>query len=515
MTDGTFALSSLAALPTEKAHDVRPRSAVSSGVGVVGVLGVILWFAIARYFGMDGINSSYASVFACGIPMVLWSVLVDKVHRNPTTGIDWSRARSRHGGLFLSLAVTIAVALPAADYLFGWSASKEVGMWVGLAALAALPWLFVLRFDSAADASARLALSRVKLTGLWATWAIIAFAYMVLRYYWAEPYLTAIHIFTWIAVPLVWLSVPYIIWIDRRLREPEDGCWAFGRWLLGHPIDAAQREAVFAHMRTWAVKGFFTAFMVSIVPGIFTNILMRPMDVVFSNPMEFAAFFIAFCFILDVHLATVGYTLTMRPLDAHIREANPYGMAWVAALICYPPLVLMNPGGPLHYEVGAYGWTSWLANAPAWIGWSWAALLIGLTAVYAWATVAFGLRFSNLTHRGIITHGPYAFTRHPAYVSKNLFWWLATLPMLSATMTDSVRNTILCAAVSGIYYWRAKTEEQQLLSDPAYRTYWNWAQANAAIPRLFRWINGMERPVVVLEPAADRPSPEKFAERQY
>ena len=44
--------------------------------------------------------------------------------------------------------------------------------------------------------------------------------------------------------------------------------------------------------------------------------------------------------------------------------------------------------------------------------------LVLLTAIYAWGTVAFGIRFSNLTHRGILTNGPYAWTRHPAYVSE-------------------------------------------------------------------------------------------------
>ena len=46
-----------------------------------------------------------------------------------------------------------------------------------------------------------------------------------------------------------------------------------------------------------------------------------------------------------------------------------------------------------------------------------------------------GPRFSNLTHRGILTHGPYAWSKHPAYLSKNLFWWLSSLPFL-ATNAD-------------------------------------------------------------------------------
>ena len=61
------------------------------------------------------------------------------------------------------------------------------------------------------------------------------------------------------------LSVPYVLWLDRRLVEPRDGAWAFGAWLIGskEPLD---REAIRNHLRSWAVKGFFLAFMISIVP---------------------------------------------------------------------------------------------------------------------------------------------------------------------------------------------------------------------------------------------------------
>src|SRR3546814_9065663 len=66
-------------------------------------------------------------------------------------------------------------------------------------------------------------------------------------------------------------------------------------------------------------------------------------------------------YLVDVHVATVGYILTLKPLDAHIRTANPYGMAWVAALICYPPFILMN-GGPLDYQIGGSDWGHWFAG---------------------------------------------------------------------------------------------------------------------------------------------------------
>jgi hypothetical protein len=420
-----------------------PRSAVSTGVGVAGLVGLIGWFAIARQFGMDGEHSALASVFFCGLAMVLWSLLVDKVHRNPSTGIDWD-GRPRSWGEALVTA-------------------------------------------------------RIKIVGLWTTWAIIAGAYAALHYYWAGAYLFAMKWLGIAAVPMLLLSLPYVAWLDRRLTEPRDGAWHFGQWLLGGE-DVVLAE-VWKHWRAWVVKGFFLAFMLSIVPGNFMPLIMRPWSEIVAEPVAFAMFGIALMYLIDVHFATVGYIMTMRPLDAHIRTANPYGMAWVAALACYPPFVLMNPSGPLYYMGGAAEWHQWMAGSVPLL-WIWGGLLILLNAVYAWATVAFGLRFSNLTHRGIITHGPYRLTRHPAYVAKNGFWWLSSLVILpwDGGVLTALRNTALLAAVSGIYYWRAKTEEKHLLADPAYRAYWEWAQDNAFIPRLMQRLTGLARPVIVLEP---------------
>lgn len=424
----------------------RPRSAVSSGVGVAGLVGLVGWFLVARHYRMDGELSALTSVFVCGLFMVLWSLIVDRVHRNPSTGIDWDGpARS---------------------------------------------------FDDARETSI------VKLCGLWATWALIAAAYVILRFYWQGQYGFSMRWLSIAIVPMLVLSIPYVLWLDRRLVDPRDGAWHFGRWLLGG--DDADTAMIWKHWRAWIVKGFFLAFMLSIVPGNFLPILLRPWEVILGNPVEFALFGIAALYLVDVHFATVGYILTMRPLDAHIRTANPYGMAWLAALACYPPFVLMNPGGPLFYQEGARDWNVWLDHfhAHPMLFWIWGGLLICLNAIYAWATVAFGIRFSNLTHRGIITHGPYRFTRHPAYVAKNTFWWLSSLVILpwDGTYLTAIRNTALLCAVSGIYYWRAKTEEKHLLADPAYREYWEWAQENALIPRLCSAFTGLAKPVIVLEP---------------
>jgi len=443
------------------AADPRPKSAVSTGVGVAGLVGLIAWILLARainhgalnlvLFGerieASGPNAALCAAIACGFPMVLWSLLVDRVHRNPSTGLDWDSAPR-----------------PLRD-------SMDVSL--------------------------------TKLAGLWATWGLIALIYCTARWYWQGNYIFAMDLFERGAPFLFVLSIPYVLWIDRILKEPRDGAWHLGQWLIGGGDAAAvDREEIFNHLRSWAVKGFFLAFMLSIVPFGFHDVVTAPAGEILQNPVTLTRYLMTAMFVVDVMFATVGYMLTMKPLDAHIRSANPYAAGWTAALICYPPFIMMGDNGPLDYHPGTAEWAYWLEGQyvlTTIVG----ALLVALTAIYAWATVAFGMRFSNLTHRGILTHGPYSWTKHPAYLSKNTFWWLSTLPFLATTnsLSDAVRNTLLMAVVTGVYYWRARTEERHLGADPAYAAYAEWMERNAPVPRFFRWVRGAGRPRPQVAPA--------------
>ena len=80
--------------------------------------------------------------------------------------------------------------------------------------------------------------------------------------------------------------------------------------------------------------------------------------------------------------------------------------------------------------------------------------------------MAFGLRFSNLTHRGIITRGPYAWVRHPAYIAKNIAWWTMSIQGFSGPL-----QFLFLALWNVVYYVRAVTEERHLGQDPDYRAY--------------------------------------------
>jgi len=115
----------------------------------------------------------------------------------------------------------------------------------------------------------------------------------------------------------------------------------------------------------------------------------------------------------------------------------------------------------------------------------WGMAILTLTGIYVWATVSFGARFSNLTHRGIITNGPYRWSKHPAYIAKGLSWWLISVPFLAhGGALEALRHGLLLLALNGVYFLRAKTEERHLSRDPVYVDYACWIEAHG----LFRWL---------------------------
>ncbi len=430
-----------------------PESDVSAAVGLAGALGLLAWVLFCRNFAefsefhdlpgprarLDGPYAALAALLFSAGPMVAWSLIADKVHRRPSTGIDWRRPR------------------PLASVL---------------------------------------EISIVKLAGLWASWAIIGFLYCVARWYWQGQYLFAMDVIAVAAIPLFLLSVPYVLWIDRVLVEPRDHAWHFGAMLVGR--QGWEADEVKKHWRAWIIKAFFGAFMISILPGGFAEVVNADFSGILGDPVRLAFFLIALMFVADVQIGTVGYLVTLRPLDAQIRSGNPFLAGWLAALMCYPPFVFafMGGGGIFAYEVGTPGWTHWLAGNPPLL-WLWGGLLVFLTAIYAWATLAFGIRFSNLTYRGVLTNGPYRFTRHPAYLSKNLFWWLSVLPFLvsSGSLVDVIRNTFFLGCVSAIYYWRARTEEAHLLGEDAkYREYHAWMEQHGLLTRPLAALHSRLRP---------------------
>ena len=150
--------------------------------------------------------------------------------------------------------------------------------------------------------------------------------------------------------------------------------------------------------------------------------------------------------------------------------------------MCYQPFWSLISRQYIDYDTGL-SWGAWLHDTP-WLYDLCGCVILFLVAVYVWATIAFGARFSNLTHRGIITNGPYRYTKHPAYLAKNLSWWLISMPfMLSGSVEATLRRCLLLLLLNLIYYLRAKTEERHLALDPVYQRYVEWIDAHGLAAR--------------------------------
>lgn len=180
---------------------------------------------------------------------------------------------------------------------------------------------------------------------------------------------------------------------------------------------------------------------------------------------------LAMIFSFDVGLAWCGYVVSSRWVDNQTISAEPTLLGWTVCLICYPPFRVVNtffltaPDKDLLAQMPHGVLTTILG-----------ALVILSFFVYMLPTIWFGIRFSNLTHRGIIRKGPFAIVRHPAYASKNLAWWCVGFPMaIYVGYTDNLIQGL--AYVGGlilltwIYYMRAITEERHLSMDPDYIDY--------------------------------------------
>jgi protein-S-isoprenylcysteine O-methyltransferase Ste14 len=181
----------------------------------------------------------------------------------------------------------------------------------------------------------------------------------------------------------------------------------------------------------------------------------------------------------------VGYLCTLRLFNCHIRSTEPTLKGWVVCIACYPPFWGLLYERYVTYD-DQYYWGDYFTIG-AYGDLVWGSMIIALVIVYVWATVSFGARFSNLTNRGIITSGPYRFTKHPAYISKNISWWLISVPFIAhSDVLDSLKMCVLLLMVNGIYYLRAKTEEAHLSLDPAYVEYEQWMARHGPLARIGR-----------------------------
>lgn len=165
-------------------------------------------------------------------------------------------------------------------------------------------------------------------------------------------------------------------------------------------------------------------------------------------------------FFVDVLIFTVGYLVETPRLGNEIRSVDPTLLGWTAAMLCYPPFNAIS-----GFILG-----SKLSDFPQFDNPTLHLVLnislLVLMAIYASASIAMGWKASNLTHRGLVDRGPYAVVRHPAYVCKNMAWWIGSYPLAAAAFSESWLSGVQAmASVAGwtlLYVLRALTEEDHL-----------------------------------------------------
>jgi len=234
-------------------------------------------------------------------------------------------------------------------------------------------------------------------------------------------------------------------------------------FIEGKPLDITPEEK--KNILFMLVKFFYLPIMFQFVinnyyavagdlPRLKTIILTKQTFNSFVYP-----FALSTIFFLDTLVFSFGYSIESKKLKSKVRSVEPTLFGWVVAIICYPPFNNIMSwylpwGANEHVYFGSINTTFYMRL-----------LFLALFGIYLWATFALGPKSSNLTNRGTVSWGPYKYVRHPAYISKNLVWWLSAIPAMSFSVFIS-----LCMW-SFIYFLRAITEERHLMQDREYQEY--------------------------------------------
>jgi protein-S-isoprenylcysteine O-methyltransferase Ste14 len=274
----------------------------------------------------------------------------------------------------------------------------------------------------------------------------------------------------------------YIVIADRVADKPEDRLYAVGAATLGLRFDL---NDLTGFALTQAIKLFFFTLMLTYLSQ--DIVYFRTQGAPMFDIGDFAGVerLNRLVFVCDVALAGLGYFATLSLFGWEVREPDRTLSGWVACLVCYEPFFNGIGAAFLAYH-GPGDWRVLFSEgSPAY--WLWTGAFLACNLVYLSATVAFGPLFSNITRRGIITSGPYRVTKHPAYLGKNLGWWIYEAPfMLTDAWPNALCRCLMLLCVNAIYFVRARCEERLLAQDPVYRDYAAFIARSGLIARLGR-----------------------------
>ena len=301
------------------------------------------------------------------------------------------------------------------------------------------------------------------------TLAIIALAYWTLPLFhdkstdrWYYPFLSLL-------MPIIIFgSVPYFCIMDKIDPEADDVYCKIGRSIVTLR-KCVEKFELANYVRSWLVKAFWLSLMQPLAIEKIRIYMYYHWDKL-SDPMQVFLIASTTCYAIDLCYASVGYALNLKLINTHTRTAEPTLLGWFVAAMCYWPFwgILFYPYiFPYQAKVQ---WEGVFSTGSA-MWWVWASLIVAMELLYALGSMAAGIRFSNLTYRGLWNTGPYKLTKHPAYVFKSISWWLISMPFIVNSGQMAIKCTLMLIGLNVIYYLRAKTEERHLSHYPEYVSY--------------------------------------------
>jgi hypothetical protein len=356
------------------------------------------------------------------------------------------------------------------------------------------PW----RAQPRPKVAAKTVLSRalIKWIGTQLGFAVALFGWWLLAEYRRPYYAPFFETLSWLGIAFPLITAMCIFYTEWRVG-PEDeknhhmGLVALGRW------SKVNWTLVRDDLLSWVIKWFF-------LPINFCELVYAAERFRTVGPSVFDMPFTSLQGIImgalyGFIIASIipGYLFSARLFNTQVRKIDFSWLGWLVTMCCYSPFVNSFFNRWFDYnpqQLTAGSMQPWITYTQDFtpllylVG----GAIIFLEVMHYWGEAIFGIRASNISHRGIITNGPLRFCKHPVYLSKCLAWLLIWMPfMIGGGIIENFRLTLLWFCVSGIYLMRGWVEERLLASDPVYVAYGRWIDRHG----LFAWAGKLVPPL--------------------